>query len=129
MARENQIRVAVLATIVAAFMTLSSADAAPAPTCAQIRSACEAAGFVRGGGKMGNGLHRHCIAPIMHGSLPPRRAAKPLPHIAASAVADCKAQRGAARNFMDSKTARKLPGEARQRLMQIAQRYIGRLRD
>jgi hypothetical protein len=63
----------------------------------------------------------------MRGSQPPRRATKPLPHIAASLVADCKTQRKAVRNFMDTKTARK--GEVRQRVMQIAQRFIGRLRD
>jgi hypothetical protein len=122
MVRESQILVAIFAAIVAVFGALSSADAAPAPACAEIRSACEAAGFVRGGG-----LHRHCIAPIMRGSLPPRRATKPLPHIAASLVADCKTQRKAGRNFMGTKTARK--GEVRQRVMQIAQRFIGRLRD
>src|ERR1700737_55792 len=124
MVRESQILVAIFAAIVAVFGALSSADAAPAPACAEIRSACEAAGFGRGGG-----LHRHCIAPIMRGSLPPRRATKPLPHIAASLVADCKTQRKAGRNFMDTKTARKLPGEVRQRVMRIAQRFIGRLRD
>jgi hypothetical protein len=126
--RENQIRVAIFAAIVTVSGALSSADAAPAPACAKITSACESAGFVRGGAKTGNGLHRHCVAPIMHGSSP-RQATRPLPHIAASIVADCKAQRGAGRNFMDGKTARKLPGEARQRVMQIAQRYIGRLLD
>jgi hypothetical protein len=93
MMRENQSRVAILATIVAAFGTLASADAAPrAPACAEIRSACEAAGFVRGGAKTGNGLLVHCIAPIMRGSLPPPRASKPLPHIDASLIADCKTQ-------------------------------------
>jgi len=30
---------------------------------------------------------------------------------------------------MNTKTARKLPGEVRQRVMRIAQRFIGRLRD
>ena len=124
MVRESQILVAIFAAIVPVFGALSSADAAPAPACAEIRSACEAAGFVRGGG-----LHRHCIAPIMRGSQPPRRATKPLPHIAASLVADCKTQRKAGRNFMNTKTARKLPGEVRQRVMRIAQRFIGRLRD
>ena len=94
--RENQVRVAILATIVAVLGTLSGADAAPAPACAEIRSACEAAGFVRGGARTGNGLRRDCIAAIMHGSLPPRRATKPLPHIAASVVADCKSQKSAA---------------------------------
>ena len=128
--RENQIRVAIFAAIVTVSGALSSADAAPAPACAKITSACEAAGFVRGGAKTGNGLRRHCVAPIMRGSsLPSRQATKPLPHIAASLVADCKTQRGAGRNFMDGKAARKLPGEARQRVMQIAQRYIGRLHD
>jgi hypothetical protein len=125
MVRESQILVAIFAAIVAVFGALSSADAAPAPACAEIRSACEAAGFARGGG-----LHRYCIAPIMRGSsLPSHRATKPLPHIAASLVADCKTQRKAGRNFMDTKTARKLPGEVRQRVMRIAQRFIGRLRD
>jgi hypothetical protein len=89
---ENQIRVVILAAIVAVFGTVSSVDAAPAPACAEIRSACEAAGFVRGGAKTGNGLLVHCIAPIMRGSLPPPRASKPLPHVAANLIADCKTQ-------------------------------------
>jgi hypothetical protein len=116
----NQICVAILATTIAAFGTLSAANAAPAPACAKITSACEAAGFVRGGARTGNGLHRHCVAPIMRGTLTSQRASKPLPHVAASLVADCKTQRGATRKF---------PGEARERVMQMAQRFIGRLRD
>jgi hypothetical protein len=114
--RENQVRVAIFAVVVTVFGTLSSADAAPAPACEKIASACEAAGFVRGGARTGNGLHRDCIAPIMHGSsLPPRQGTKPLPHIAGSLVADCKAERKAERD--------NLLGE----VMQIAQPFIGRL--
>jgi hypothetical protein len=97
--RENQIRVAILAILVATLGTPSGADADPASACAEIRSACEAAGFVRGGAKTGNGLRRDCIAPIMSGTVPSRGTTKPLPHVAASLVADCKSQKSAAADF------------------------------
>jgi hypothetical protein len=109
--RVNQIRVTILGILVAALGTLCGADAAPASACAEIRSACEAAGFVRGGAKTGNGLRRDCIVPIMNGTLPSRGNTKPLPHVAASLVAECKSQKSAAADFR-----RGVLGEVMQRL-------------
>jgi hypothetical protein len=107
----NQIRVAILGILVAALGTPSGADAAPASACAEIRSACEAAGFVRGGATTGNALRRDCIAPIMNGTPPSRGTSKPLPHVAASLVAECKSQKSAAAAFR-----RGVLGEVMQRL-------------
>jgi hypothetical protein len=86
-------RLAILGTLIAGIGTVSCADAAPrAPACAEIRSACAAAGFVRGGARAGNGLAVDCIAPIMRGTPQPRRASKPLPQIDQGLIAECKTQ-------------------------------------
>src|SRR5262245_60883881 len=69
-----------------------SVEAAPRPpACAQIRAACQRAGFVEGGAKAGNGIQIDCIRPIMEGA-PPRRAGKPLPPIDPEIVAACRMQ-------------------------------------
>jgi len=60
--------------------------------CAEVRAACEQAGFVQGGARSGEGLFVDCIAPIMRGMPQPRRAGRPLPQINLQLVADCKAQ-------------------------------------
>jgi hypothetical protein len=75
----NQIHLAILGAIIVVFGAVSSAvDAAPRPrACVEIRSACEHAGFVRGGARAGNGLFVDCIAPIMRGTRQPRRASLP----------------------------------------------------
>jgi N-acetylglucosamine-6-sulfatase len=59
--------------------------------CAEIFAACQQAGFVRGGGKSGEGLLVDCVAPIMQEKPQPRRASKPLPPIDPQLVASCKA--------------------------------------
>jgi hypothetical protein len=69
------------------------AQAAPrASACAEIRAACQQAGFVQGGAKGGDGIVADCVRPIMLGLPQPRRAAKPLPAIDPQLVAACKAQ-------------------------------------
>jgi hypothetical protein len=42
--------------------------------CAEIRAACEQAGFVQGSARAGDGLFLDCIAPVMRGTPQPRRA-------------------------------------------------------
>src|SRR5262249_51376269 len=70
-----------------------SVQAAPRQrACAEIRAACEQAGFVQGGARSGDGLFVDCIMPIMRGTPQPRRASRPLPQINLQLVADCKAQ-------------------------------------
>lgn len=66
--------------------------AATLGACEQIVSACEDAGFVRGGAGAGNGLVRDCIEPIVQGGPQPRRANKAPPEVASQVVAECKAQ-------------------------------------
>lgn len=63
-----------------------------ASACAQIRKACQDAGFVRGGVKAGNGLQGDCIAPIIQGGIQPRGASLPLPAVAPSTIAACKSE-------------------------------------
>jgi hypothetical protein len=82
---------AVLAILSALWSTpLRAAVAA----CAEIRSACQAAGFVPGGAPSGTGLKDDCMDPILEGAPQPRNAAKPLPQVDAQLVAECRAQRG-----------------------------------
>jgi hypothetical protein len=71
----------------------SAVQAAPRQRpCAEIRAACEQAGFVQGGSQAGDGLYVDCIVPILNGRPQPRRATKPLPEIDLQLVAECKAQ-------------------------------------
>jgi N-acetylglucosamine-6-sulfatase len=88
------------ASLVVIFAGLSMPLALPAEAaqtaCAQIRAACESAGFVKGGIKEGNGLQVDCIDPITQGSRQPRKASKPLPQVDPKIVAACKATRSAA---------------------------------
>jgi N-acetylglucosamine-6-sulfatase len=60
--------------------------------CAQIRKACQDAGFVQGGVKAGNGLQRDCIAPLVQGTSPPRRASTALPQVDVQTLAACRAE-------------------------------------
>lgn len=60
--------------------------------CQKIRTACQTAGFVQGGGKKGNGLSKDCIAPIMAGSGPNAKTTIPLPQIDAETIAACKTE-------------------------------------
>jgi hypothetical protein len=66
--------------------------AGPGGPCAQIRAACQEAGFVAHGAKTGLGIDKDCILPIMQGTPQPRRAAQPLPAIDPQIVTACKAK-------------------------------------
>jgi len=59
--------------------------------CAQIRTACERAGFFRGGVRSGNGLQVDCVRPILDGRPPPPQVMQPLPRIDPQVVAACRA--------------------------------------
>jgi arylsulfatase A-like enzyme len=72
-------------------MALASPAAAAAPACAQIRQACQSAGFMQGGGKTGAGLKVDCLDPLLQGTPQPRRATRPLPAVDPATVAACKA--------------------------------------
>jgi hypothetical protein len=61
--------------------------------CAQIRMACQGAGFIQGAARQGIGLQVHCIIPIMQSRAQPWTARKPLPKVNPQLVADCKASR------------------------------------
>jgi len=88
----NLIRAAVLGSLLVSFSAAVSGQAAhPRRPCAEIRAACEQAGFVQGGARTGDGLFVDCIAPIMRRTQP-RRTSKPLPQIDLQLVAECKAQ-------------------------------------
>jgi hypothetical protein len=67
----------------------------PTPTrggpCAQIAAACQQAGFVRGGAKLGFGLFVDCIQPIMMGAQGVPGVTR-LPRIDSQLVAACKQQ-------------------------------------
>jgi hypothetical protein len=81
--------------IVILLVDLGTAEAQVAPRqqpCAEIKLACEQAGFVQGGAKVGAGLFVDCIAPILRGTAQPGRTAKPLPPIDLQLVANCKAR-------------------------------------
>jgi hypothetical protein len=91
--RRGQIWVAVLGGFLVGLGAVVSVQAAPRQrACAEIRAACEQAGFVQGGAKTGDGLFVDCIAPIIRGTPQPRRASKPLPQVDGKLVEDCKAQ-------------------------------------
>jgi hypothetical protein len=61
--------------------------------CAQIKQACEQAGFVKGDAKEGNGLWVDCIDPIMQGKPQPKKATKALPTVSSTLIAECKAKK------------------------------------
>jgi hypothetical protein len=58
--------------------------------CAQIRAACEQAGFAQGAAREGNGILADCVRPIMQGTPQPRRANLPLPQVDPQLVDACK---------------------------------------
>lgn len=58
--------------------------------CAQIRAACQQAGFVLNGAKTGVGIAVDCIRPIMEGTPQRSQAAKPLPPFDPQVVLACK---------------------------------------
>jgi hypothetical protein len=59
----NQIWAAILGTFIVGLGATVSVQAAPRQrACAEIRSACEQAGFVQGGARSGDGLFVDCVA-------------------------------------------------------------------
>jgi len=82
---------ALAATVIAVWGVAAQAAPRQGP-CAEIRAACEQAGFVRGGGKTGVGLAVDCVAPIMQGKPQRPKSAKPLPEVSAQLVESCKAR-------------------------------------
>jgi hypothetical protein len=90
---------AALASLSALWSTPSQAAEA---ACAEIRGACQAAGFVPGGAPSGTGLKDDCMDPILEGAPQPKNAAKPLPHVDSQWVAECRAQRGQAGSGADA---------------------------
>jgi hypothetical protein len=88
--RSMPISPAMLCTLVVGFvLPWAAQSAAPAP-CEQIVAACTSAGFVKGDAKLGYGLWRYCIDPIMRGTPQPANADKPLPSLPPELVAACK---------------------------------------
>lgn len=66
------------------------AQAQSLPPCAEIRAACEQAGFVQGAVRDGYGLQIDCIRPILLGVPQPPRATMPLPPVDPRIVAACR---------------------------------------
>ena len=90
--RRSQISCAIVGSLIIGAGT-SAVQAAPRQRpCAEIRAACEQAGFVQGGSQAGDRLFVDCIVPVLNGRPQPRRATKPLPEIDLQLVAACKAQ-------------------------------------
>jgi lipoprotein-anchoring transpeptidase ErfK/SrfK len=58
--------------------------------CAQIRFACQSAGFVQGAARDGIGLQVHCVMPIVQGRAQPSTARRPLPALDPQVVAECR---------------------------------------
>jgi hypothetical protein len=82
-----------IATIVlglSATLMALPAQAQNLPPCAQIRAACEQAGFVQGAVRDGYGLQIDCIRPILQGVPQPPRATMPLPPVDPGIVAACR---------------------------------------
>ena len=82
-----------LATIaigISAAFQPAPAPAQPIAPCAQIRAACEQAGFVQGAVRDGYGLQIDCVRPIMQETPQPPRASKPLPQINPELIAACR---------------------------------------
>src|SRR4051812_29788423 len=92
---ELQMKSAILVmmgSLVMAPLTAQAAGDAASHPCEQIKKACEAAGFIKGEAKQGNGLWVDCIDPVMRGQAQPKKATKPLPPVDAALVAACKAK-------------------------------------
>jgi hypothetical protein len=81
-------------------LALASPAAAAGPDpCKQIVQQCESAGFIKGDWKLGIGLWKDCLNPIMTGT-PATGAKKPLPAVDPSVVSACKAKHP---NFAENK--------------------------
>jgi hypothetical protein len=93
---------ATLCTLIAGFALPWTAQSAEPATCKQIIAACTSAGFVKGDAKLGYGLWRDCIDPIMRGTTQPPKADKPLPVVPPELIATCKQENP---NFGEGKKA------------------------
>jgi lipoprotein-anchoring transpeptidase ErfK/SrfK len=71
---------------------MAAAAAQDQGPCAQIRAACQGAGFIQGAAREGIGLQIHCIMPIMQARAQPLTARKPLPKVNPQLIADCRAR-------------------------------------
>ena len=76
--------------LLAAGITVPITPAAAQGACAQIRAACENAGFVQGAARDGIGLQLHCMMPVMQGGAQPAGARRPMPKVDPQLVAECK---------------------------------------
>ncbi|MCC6776974.1 MAG: L,D-transpeptidase [Hyphomicrobiales bacterium] len=92
MRRMLNVLAAIALPMLATAATVTTADAQSA--CAQVRAACQNAGFVQGAARDGIGLQVHCIVPILQGAAQPASARRPLPSIDPQLAADCRGGRG-----------------------------------
>jgi hypothetical protein len=89
---QNLIQLNRLAALIALMSVYASDVALAQKPCAQIRAACEQAGFVRGGASAGNGLQVDCLRPLIAGTSQRPKANKPLPKVDAQLITACKAR-------------------------------------
>src|SRR5713226_8015201 len=76
-------------------LTLASAAASAGPAkgpCAQLKAACEEAGFTQGAAAEGSGLIIDCVLPLMRGQPQRPKAKKPLPQVSPDVVSGCRAK-------------------------------------
>ena len=91
--RQHAIRPAVAAAIATVLGLMSPVSAhAAGDACAQIRQACQDAGFVQRGAREGRGLKDDCIDPILDGTPQPRTAGTPLPQVDPQVVSACRTE-------------------------------------
>lgn len=83
----------VLLGALATLVPFVASPATAARACGEVRKACEAAGFVQGGGRNGNGLARDCMDPLLNGTNQPRKATLSLPNVDPAKIAACKAEK------------------------------------
>ncbi len=88
--RESPMRIAIILQMVIAFEGAAIAKTLPSGACERIKSACEDAGFTRGGGK-GHRLQADCVAPILRGTSQPGRPGEPaVPPIEPQVAQECR---------------------------------------
>ena len=85
-------RLMVLLTTLTLASTMNISPVSAARACGEIRKACEAAGFVQGGGKNGNGIVQDCIKPLLNGTPQPRKATLSLPQVPSETLSACKTE-------------------------------------
>jgi hypothetical protein len=87
--RLNGILVAAILASAAIFTAGAGSTAFAQGACAEIRSACRAAGFHHGGAGAGRGLEYDCMDPILHHTAPGGPSSLPLPQVDPQLVAAC----------------------------------------